>query len=288
VIDLSPGQFLLVLFLAMIACVVACAYGSYLLARKLPHSVNVILAGFCVAGMLLFSRHLTNSVFVASILPPTWLPIFGNWLPPLSGLLAGFGWVLSSRDRRIKLVVMGSFLAMSMYLPYRALLEPRPLVANRFQRGIYMQTTNATCGAAAAATLLHTIGIRTTEREMVDLCFSTWRGTSLHNLLRGIAVKLEGTEWRVRVKRLTPEQLADLEAAAILEVGLPGEELPEDLRYVTEWGWIPGVMHTAVLFRVREDGLLDIGDPSTGRELWRREALDVLWHGVAITLEKRK
>jgi hypothetical protein len=121
---------------------------------------------------------------------------------------------------------------------------------------------------------------------MVALCFSTYRGTSIHGIVRGLTVKLAGTQWQVHQRSLSPDDLKKLGAPAILEVGLQ-DGLPADQRYITEWGWIPGVNHTAVLFDVLPDGYMDIGDPSTGRERWSPKALDVLWRGTAITLEKR-
>ena len=285
--DEAANRVIWLMLAAMVLCTAICAVGAYLLGRKLPHSVSVVLAGLAVAGMLIFSRYGTDSVLVARMVPAKWLPVFGNWLPPLAGMMAGFSWVIGHRGKRTKIVLLGFFVALSMYLPYRRLFGPRPEVANQVERGVFMQTTDATCGAAAAATLLSTVGIESSEREMVDLCFSTWRGTSLHGIVRGLAVKLEGTDWRVRARKMPADELADLEAPAILEVGLQ-DGLPTDERYITEWGWIPGVVHTAVMFDVLPGGYLDIGDPTTGRERWRPEALEVLWQGVAITLERRK
>ena len=275
----------LILFI-MLICMGSCAAGTWLIARKLPRSANVVLAGLSTAAMLLFGRFLTDSVWIADIVPARWLPVFGNWLPLLAGLLVGFGWEISSSDKRTKAMLFGALLLLSLVLPYRMLFQSRPAVTNQWQYGVCLQSTDATCGAAAAATLLSTVGISSTEEEMVNLCFSTWKGTSMHGIIRGLAVKLQGSEWRVRAREMSVQDMEKLEASAILEVGLQNG-IPEDLRYVTQWGWILGVQHTAVLFGVMPDGNLDIGDPTTGREIWRPEALKVLWQGTAITLERR-
>ena len=270
----------------MLMCMAICAIGTFLIARKLRRSVNVVLAGLATAAMLLFGRFLTDSIWITGVVPARWLPVFGNWLPMLAGLLVGFGWVLSPSTRRTKSLLFGTLLVLALVLPYRRLFAARPAVISQWQHGVCLQSTNATCGAAAAATLLSTVGVSSSEEEMVNLCFSTWKGTSIHGIVRGLAVKLEATQWRVRAREMTLEELAELEAPAILEVGLQ-DGIPEDLRYVTRWGWIPGVEHTAVVFSVLTDGNLDMGDPTAGREIWRPEALKVLWQGTAITLEKR-
>ena len=275
----------LMLFI-MLMCMAICAVSAWLMARKLPRSVNVVLAGLSTAGMLLFGRFLTDSVWITGVVPARWLPVFGNWLPMLAGLLVGFGWVISPSGRRTKSILFGTLMVLALVLSYRRLFEARPAVISQWRNGVCLQSTNATCGAAAAATLLSTVGVSSSEEEMVNLCFSTWKGTSIHGIVRGLAVKLEGTKWRVRAREMTVGELAELEASAILEVGLRNG-IPKDLRYVTRWGWIPGVEHTAVMFGILPDGNLDIGDPTAGREIWRPEAVEVLWQGTAITLEKR-
>jgi hypothetical protein len=60
-----------------------------------------------------------------------------------------------------------------------------------------------------------------------------------------------------------------------------------DPRYAREWGWTPGLRHTVVLFGFTDDGRIEIGDPSVGREKWSVEALDVLWDGRGLRLVPR-
>jgi len=150
-----------------------------------------------------------------------------------------------------------------------------------------LQTTGATCGAAAAATLLQSVGISSNEHEMADLCFTTWSGTPLHGMIRGLTKKTEGTPWRVRVLKTDVRGLEKLDSPAILRVGLSGDASPKS-RYVRQWGWLPGVAHMVVLSGFGRDGRLRIADPSTGWETWEPKALDVLWQGVAIALERRE
>ena len=83
------------------------------------------------------------------------------------------------------------------------------------------------------------------------------------------------------------DQLLALEHPAILQVGLPDDGYKADPRYQRQWGWIPGVLHTAVYLGALDPNAVEMGDPATGREQWSNEALKVLWNGTAITLEER-
>lgn len=269
---------------AMALCMFGCSAGGYLVARRVGYSLAVVLAGLTAAAMLVFGRYLADSVWTAQIVPARMLPVFGNWLPLLAGVLAGIGWVISRRPVWVRVVPLGLLLLCAIYVPYRWLFEEHPAVRNIWAGDLCLQTTDATCGAAAAATLLQSAGIPATEHEMVDLCFTTWRGTPLHGVVRGLAKKTEGTPWRVRVVRINEQALAELDRPAILRVGLDEGTTPNS-RYVQQWGWVPGVAHMVVVTRFGPDGRLSIADPSTGWESWDHQALDVLWQGIAIYLE---
>lgn len=253
-----------------------------LLCRRLPHSLAVIFAGLAVAGMLLFSKHCTDSLFIAQILPPSLLPVFGTMEPLLAGLLAGACWRLSDRPIAAKAVVLGLLLLAAITLPYRYLIDPPPATADRWQGSVCMQTTQSTCAAAATATLLKSLGISATEGEMAGRCFTTARGTGLHGIIYGLDQKLAGSRWHPIARHLTSEQLAATTGPAILIVELK-EKAWNDQRY-RAWGWNPGVKHVVVFYQTTSEGKLLIGDPATGREAWSREALDDLWSGEAVLI----
>jgi hypothetical protein len=165
------------------------------------------------------------------------------------------------------------------------LVDRPPEVQDHRTAGVCRQTTTATCSPAAAATLLSAVRIPATEAEMARLCLTTPSGTSSRGLYRGLKLKTEGTGYHVRVFQ---GDLADLRAALnqgplLLNVKLvprPGV----DPRFQRDWGWVPGVAHTVVLFGPLGASLFDAGDPAVGREPWDRRALDTLWHGEALQL----
>ena len=278
--DIAP------MFAGMAVATLVMALGGYALARSINRNVAVLLAGVLAAGMLLFGKYLSDSVWVASIVPAWMLPIWGNWLPLLAGMLAGVCWVLSDRSRLMKAMVLGALALLSLTIPYRAVFAERPAAQRgEWMAGVLHQTTDATCAPAAAATALRIVGVQSTEAQMVDLSLTTWNGTTLHGVMRGLAVKLATEPWRPVAMRLTTADLRNLKGPAILFVGL-SEDVPPEERFL-RWGWRPGVAHTVVLMGARSDGRFDIGDPSTGREIWTDDALRVLWHGVGIVLEPR-
>ena len=271
---------------AMATLMCCCAVAGYWIARWVGYSPAVVLAGLVTAAMLLFAQYLSDSVWIAQVIPARALLVFGNWLPPLAGMLAGIGWVISRRPAWIKGVILAILLVCAICLPYTWLFAAHPTVRNVWLGDLCLQTTNATCGAAAAATLLNSVGIASDEQEMTDLCFTTWRGTPLHGVISGLAKKTAGTPWRVKVLQTNAQDLMKMGEPAILRVGLDSDA-SRTSRYVQRWGWIPGVAHMVVLSQVDADGRMRIADPSTGWETWNPETLNVLWQGVAIVLVPR-
>jgi len=57
-----------------------------------------------------------------------------------------------------------------------------------------------------------------------------------------------------------------------------------DPRYEANWGWTRGTAHAVVFFGRAEGNLVEMGDPTVGRERWGRESIDVLWTGVGMRL----
>ena len=61
----------------------------------------------------------------------------------------------------------------------------------------------------------------------------------------------------------------------------------DDPRYVRDWGWEVGRPHAVILFRFLPDDLVEMGDPSIGREKWHVKSLRVLWRGDGMRLVRR-
>jgi hypothetical protein len=170
----------------------------------------------------------------------------------------------------------------------RLLLRSPPALEDRWVRGICRQTSNASCSAAAAATILHACRIESSEREMANLCLTREDGTTNLGLYRGLKLKTARTDWKLLP--ISGGTIDDLRASGpgpmLLSVELlPGEPLAP--RY-EQWGWGVGSPHSVVLFRFLPNKQIEIGDPDTGRERWSLEDLEVLWHGDGIKMVKNE
>ena len=256
-------------------------------ARKTSPLGIGILATFCLAGILLNAYICRDSLLLARAIPLTGLIVMGNWLPVFAAGLGALAWACVRETTLYRVALVGPLLAGGFWLAYGPLTQPTPTCHNVWSDGVCRQTTDASCSAACAATLLSGHSISATEGEMARLCLTTTSGTSRHGLFRGLKLKTAGTPWQVEVLRSTRDQLqASLDGPVILFVGL-GRMQKADPRYEHDWGWRRGLAHAVVLFAFTDDRRIEIGDPSIGHELWAVEALDVLWRGEGLRLTPR-
>lgn len=239
--------------------------------------------GFVIAYALL----LQDDLLLARLLPFPTVVVFGNALPLGAGLLAGLAWgrIPGGPVRKCLTVVPLSLVALrSLVAP---ILGSPPPCGDAWQDSVCLQTSEASCSAASAATILRLHGIPATEAEMADLCLTRESGTTMLGLYRGLKRKTAGTAWDAEAFSGTA---ADLRAMAprpaILEVGLPAGA-PADPRYARDWGWAPGVSHTVVFLGFLPGARIQMGDPSVGREAWHESSLPVLWRGRGIRLVRR-
>jgi hypothetical protein len=257
---------------------------------RLSKHVALATVVLIMAALAAYVYFLRESALLGRLLPFSNLIVIGNWLPLFGGLLAGvvFNRIPGGRVRRWFYVTL--LMLACTYTLIAPLLGSRPLGSDYWTRDrIAIQTSDSSCSAACAATLLNTIGIRTSESEMIDLCLTRNNGTMWYGLYRGLKLKTAGTGYDVELIKGKVDDLKNgtLQGPLILSVRLdlkPGI----DERYQKKWGWMPGVAHSVVFFRFLGDGkLAEMGDPSVGRERWGVEAIETLWHGDAMRLVKR-
>lgn len=145
-----------------------------------------------------------------------------------------------------------------------------------------LQTTDSTCAAAAAATLLSLDGYRADESEMKDRCLSGFRGTSIEGLYHGMRDKLDGTGHQIEVAKLTCDEFLAQNEPAIIYVMLTEKTDALDKRYSQNWGWMVGTTHATVYLGRLDATHVKMADPGTGVERWNIEALQKLWRNTAI------
>lgn len=224
-----------------------------------------------------------------------WIPlpsviVLANWFPIFLGALAAVVWLRLGPAgvwRKLPiliLIVAAAGYSVMYYLPTRP-----PQCEDEWARPVppmtwpvCLQTTPYTCSAAAAATILNTLGVQTSEQEMARYCL-TRSGTTWLGLYHGLATKLLDKGYSVEFFETDSDRLAELTTDGPLLLCCMLEEdvarlVPE---YVTEGGWIPGQAHSVVYFGRIVDRHV-IGDPSRGYEVWTTLELNRLWTGAGL------
>ncbi|MDX1931173.1 MAG: hypothetical protein SFU56_01070 [Capsulimonadales bacterium] len=281
--------------LVLISLTLACLFVGWRYAGRLDARWSGMFAAVVVLTMAICLILLQDSLYLVYLYPAPGAVVLGSTALPLIGLLGG---TIAGRNRGKGKYSWRQWLVPSLLIVLGIAHALHPFLGSvpdiappRLMNGIFMQTSNSSCSAASAATLLAVYGIPATEKEMASLCFTRQDGTSMLGVYRGLRMKTRGTPYAVSV--LAGGNVEDLrrlsrEGPLLLSVGLDRFSWKKiDPRYTEAWGWAPGKRHAVVLFRFLPGEEVEIGDPSVGRERWKVESLSVLWHGDAIRLQPR-
>jgi ABC-type bacteriocin/lantibiotic exporter with double-glycine peptidase domain len=179
---------------------------------------------------------------------------------------------MGTKNARILVGVCAAtvFFVISVRLFATARFDPDSMTGVVRSTGICEQTTDYTCGASAAATLLHHYGIASTEAEMARLCWTnSLSGTDIFCTARGLRLKLEGSGRGVQFHSGTWEQLKARTEPAMATI---------------KWGVL--VDHWVVVFEVREDDKVLLGDPLSGLQLYSKADFMETWQRVLLTADR--
>lgn len=271
-------------------------------------AISVILSSLCCAAAYRIGRHLsrvtatgivllltaflfwhalrfTDNLRAAQILPFSSVLILGNFTPPAVAAIVGLGWRLVPGGVLRKGLILMPMVGVCLYKAYAVAFVDVPVLGDRWDHGICLQTSKETCSPAAAATLLYVHGIRTTEQEMAGLCRTSHNGTSMLGLYRALKIKTADTPWDVEVFHGDINKLRGLGGAMLISAGLKKGQIAAP-RYAGDWGWAPGVKHSVVVFDFPGTEV-EVGDPAAGRERWTLTDLQTLWYGEGLRLVKR-
>jgi predicted double-glycine peptidase len=233
--------------------------------------------------LLLYAALLRDTPRMVWLVPLQSAVVLGDWLLPLAAWTAGLLLGMPKPVWWRRAVLAAALLVVALIFHVRPFLASIPPTrASRWQDDVCRQSTDSTCSAAAAATLLVAHDIEASEAEMARLCLTNRNGTSFAGLLRGLAIKTDGTPLDAHVLRGDIESLRALDRPVLLHVVLPTGHA--DSRYAREWGWVPGQPHTVVFFRFDRQGRPVVGDPDVGRERWSVDGLKLLWTGWGLYL----
>ncbi|MGE0707946.1 MAG: cysteine peptidase family C39 domain-containing protein [Planctomycetota bacterium] len=198
-----------------------------------------------------------------------WYALLRPWWPApfaLCLLGAGAGQLEAERARRGLLVFAALLVVVAAHpLVRTALFDPKQVIGTIGADGVCVQTTDFTCGAAAATTLLAAHGIQASEREMAQRCWTNaLTGTDVFCVVRGLRQKLAGSGRTVRVD-VSRGGLEGLHPPAMVTVryGL----------FLDHW----------VVVRALRPGVVEVGDPLHGvRQVPEAEFLRD-WRGVSVS-----
>lgn len=238
----------------------------------------------------------------AKYFPWTAAIIWTNLAPVFLSAAAAAAIAIPKRPlwRRVGLSGLLAFFAMGTLL--QPIVQPviRPVYCSAntvwMSQEVCHQSGSVTCSPAAAATLLRARGIEAEESQLAKWCLTDSLGTTSLGLWRGLRLATTGTQWEPQVLDVTLDDLTgrnrrDDIFPCLVVVGIPrfgADTSPEvESKYTEQYGWPRGFRHSVVLFGPAENGMVDVGDPSIGRERWANQDLEILWRGEAVGLVRR-
>ncbi|RBP47429.1 peptidase C39-like protein [Roseimicrobium gellanilyticum] len=159
----------------------ACCWCGSWLARKFPGqwwmaAPLMVLAIPCAVYGLYYARLWDEPIWLYQLRAVPGAEL----LAALGGLLVGwFHWHLPRRFAG-SLGFVSCFFLLWLSVPYlKQLISPlrKDQLHEKWKDGVCMQSTTSTCGPASAATLLKSMGIEVTEKELATEAFTTSSGT---------------------------------------------------------------------------------------------------------------
>ena len=256
-------------------------------ARQRPAALSLGVASATVACILVFASTVHGTLRLAEILPLTNVILLGNWLPLGAMLLAGIvsGQQAVPRWRRavfaLILISLAWYTVLDDFLP-----QPVPS-RGRYENGICLQTSSASCSPCCAVTALERCDIEASEREMSRLCLTSRAGTSPLGLYRGLKLKTRDTARDVEIVRCSVEELCRADSYPVIMNPRIEPETCIGRRDGAEPTRLPKVKHTVVILGVSPCGRVLIGDPCCGYVEWSLDDLRRRWSGVGLRLVER-
>ncbi|MFZ5950191.1 MAG: cysteine peptidase family C39 domain-containing protein [Candidatus Rifleibacteriota bacterium] len=155
------------------------------------------------------------------------------------------------------------------FLPEWYAEDYKKLKTNRDSHGICRQSTDYTCGPAAAVTALGELNISSEEGELAVLSFTNWvTGTPTDQLCNALNSRLAPHKLKCKTLQITDiSGIKQFPAIATIEYGFLVDH------YVTILGW-------------KGDRLI-IADPIGGLKLMKKDEFQEKWRKTVIVFERK-
>jgi len=220
--------------------------------------------------------------------------LLSNLTPVLASFLAGLAWEMPGIPPVRRVLGLGTLVALAGMLFLAPMLRPilKPVSVNglgRWSNGVCLQTHEASCGAAATATLLREVGITATEQELVEDCLTSQDGTEPLSLYRALMRQTQGKGMKPKIAAKDPQAWSSLGQYPILAMVAPADS---DELSPSRSGRLRHLLgrssegHAVAILGRRADGDYVIGDPSSGRVVWTPYEMSLYFSGQAICLTK--
>jgi len=183
-------------FYTLILALVLYAAGKRL-SREHKRATLIIGVIAAIPGLLmaLYYLHLFDKA--------AWYYEFRSW-PYIelsaAGLGFAFGALMGKSRKQVAILGWSGFLLLLLALPYiKPILRPLPLsiYIDRWKEGVCLQSTRSSCGAASAASVLKTLGIDGTEKELAKECFTYRGGTENWYIARALRRRGCSVQFRI-------------------------------------------------------------------------------------------
>ncbi|OYP37053.1 hypothetical protein [Rhodopirellula sp. MGV] len=256
----------------------------------------------CILLLLVFAFGLANRLFWASAIPNPAAMCWSNWLPVFLCFAAGLATHVCALRPSWRGVTALAMLSLAVAFLLQPVMRPNlyPIsIAEEadWDHNVCLQSDGASCGPAAAATLLRHHSMldrakrqlgwegRSSEAMMANLCLTSSQGTSSLGLVRGLRLAIDGSRYNVSVASDNPTTWnASGQLPNLAVVCFRGGERNDPVRRLLG---TDGEAHAVMVLGRTPQGLWKIGDPAVGWRLYTDEYFRRIFTGEAIYLAKR-
>ncbi|PAY18370.1 hypothetical protein CKO51_16885 [Rhodopirellula sp. SM50] len=285
---------------------------AFVAGRRLSLSVyqnKPLLLAECLIFSLVFAFGLANRLSWAHAFPTPAALCWANWVPVFLSFSAGLASEVSALRAACRHGVAGLMALLAIGFLVLPVLRPQlfPIEVDRaatWKDGVCLQSHEASCGPAAAATLLHQTALTTSaqlrfadghwagaplasaEQWMADACLTSNQGTSSLGLIRGLRIAVADSSQQVEVAAQDPglwRARGQLPNVAVVRFS-------DDHRAsgpVRRLLGTDGEGHAVVVHSRMADGRWKIADPAVGWRLWDDDHFRRVFTGEAIYLATR-
>ena len=157
--------------------------------NKLSKGTFIVLL---IAVIVFHMWILEDSVWIIRSLPFQAVVVYGNLFIVTGAMLSGILW-RGKLPRRKRIILIGLVILLAWIPTINQLLGKKVKFHNVWVDGVCRQSSQASCGAAAGATLARFYDLETSEKEMAQACLTRQGGTSLCGLYRGLRKATKNT-----------------------------------------------------------------------------------------------